>query len=175
MWNVNTQLSLFQVEFSRNVSSQIGYMSCQNTSCFVCSKASLQNIFSTFKQLFVRNYTIFMTFREQINEFDYSMRMLASIFIQQSFRARKYQSFDVAHASTLLSYLSNVIKGFIQLAQVIIGVHFLQRQNFVERQYTIFFSWRISYYEMNCSTDNLMGEHHYSFYVVCRNSCFEYT
>jgi len=30
------------------------------------------------------------------------------------------------HASSLLSYLSNVMKGFIQLAQVIIVVKFLQ-------------------------------------------------
>jgi len=60
-----------------------------------------------------------MTFGEQINEFDYFVRMLASVFIQHRHAVvcvRKYQWFYVAQASTLLSYLSNVIKGFIQLA-----------------------------------------------------------
>jgi hypothetical protein len=38
-----------------------------------------------------------------------------------------YKRFDVAHESSLLKYLFNVIKRFIQLAQVIIEVHFLQR------------------------------------------------
>jgi len=41
--------------------------------------------------------------------------------------ARKYQWFDLAHVSTLLSYLSNVIKRLFHLAQIIIGVQFLQR------------------------------------------------
>jgi len=71
-----------------------------------------------------------MTFREQINKFDYFVGMLASVFIQHRYAgvcARKYKSFDVAHASTLLNYMSNVVKGFIQLAHVIIGVHFLHR------------------------------------------------
>jgi len=34
-----------------------------------------------------------------------------------------------------------------------------------------FLSWCIPYYDMKCSTDNEMGEYHYSFYVVCCNSC----
>jgi len=38
-----------------------------------------------------------------------------------------YQSFDVAQASKQLSYVSNDINGVIQLVQVIIGDHFLQR------------------------------------------------
>ena len=57
--------------------------------------------------------------------------MLASVFIQHRYAGvcpRKYQSFDVAHASTRLNYIKLLRhKGFIQLAQVIIGVHFLQR------------------------------------------------
>jgi len=32
-----------------------------------------------------------------------------------------------------------------------------------------------SYYEMKCSSSTLMGENHYSFYVVCCNACFKYT
>ena len=87
----------------------------------------------------------------------------------------KVQLFDLSHVSTLLSYISNVIKDFIKLAQLIIRDHYQQRQTQVERQYTNFFSWRNSYYEMKCSTDNLKGENNFSFYVVCRKSCFQYT
>jgi len=81
-------------------------------------------------------------------------------------RTRKYKQIEVAHASTLLSYLSNVIKWFIQLAQVIICVHFLQIY-LCRALIHEFLSWRNSYYEMKFSTNNVMGEHHYSFYVVC--------
>jgi len=45
--------------------------------------------------------------------------MVASVFIEHRSAggwARKYQWFDLAHVSTLLSYLSNVIIRFIQLA-----------------------------------------------------------
>jgi len=38
----------------------------------------------------------------------------------------------MAHASSLLSCMSNVMKRFIQLAQVIIGDHSLQRYIYVE-------------------------------------------
>jgi len=60
-----------------------------------------------------------MTFREEIYEFDYFVRMVASVFIEHRSAggwARKYQWFDLAHVSTLLSYMSNVINRFIQLA-----------------------------------------------------------
>jgi len=52
--------------------------------------------------------------------------MVASFFLEHRYVggcARKYKGFDVAHASSLLSYLSNVIKR--HKALVIIGVHFL--------------------------------------------------
>jgi len=45
--------------------------------------------------------------------------MVASVFIEHRSAgcwARKYQWFDLANISTLLSYLSNVIKRFILLA-----------------------------------------------------------
>jgi len=70
-----------------------------------------------------------MTFREQINEFGHIVRMVSSVFIEHRSAgrwARKYQWFDLAHISTLLTYLSNVIKRFIELAHVIIGVQFQQ-------------------------------------------------
>jgi len=38
-----------------------------------------------------------------------------------------------------------------------------------------FHSWSNSYDEMKCSTRNLMGKHHYYFYVVGCNWCFKYT
>jgi len=56
--------------------------------------------------------------------------MVSSVFIQHRFAAgsaRKYRWFDLAHVSTLLSYLSNVKKRFIQLAQAVIHVQFLQK------------------------------------------------
>jgi len=71
-----------------------------------------------------------MTFREKINEFDHFLRMVSSVFIQHRSNAvwvPKYQWFDLAHVSTLLSYLSNVIMRFIQLAQLVIRVQFLQK------------------------------------------------
>jgi len=73
---------------------------------------------------------ILKTLQEQINEFDHFVGMVASVFMEHRYTggwARKYKWFDVAYASTLLSYLSNVIKDFNQLAKVIIRVHFLQR------------------------------------------------
>ena len=39
----------------------------------------------------------------------------------------KYKRFDEVNESSLSSYMSNVIKRFIQLANVIIGVNFLPR------------------------------------------------
>jgi len=60
-----------------------------------------------------------MPFREEIYEFDHFVRMMASVFIEHRSAggwARKYQWFDLANISTLLSYVSNVIKRFIQLA-----------------------------------------------------------
>jgi len=71
--------------------------------------------------------------------------------------------------------MSNFIKDFIKLAQVIIGARYTHRLTLVERQYTYSFSWRYSYYEMKCSTDNLKGENKYSLYVACCKSWFEYT
>jgi len=71
--------------------------------------------------------------------------------------------------------MSNFIKDFIKLAQVMTGARYLHRLTLVERQYTYFFSWRYSYYEMKCSTENLKGENNSSLYVACCKSCFEYT
>jgi len=48
----------------------------------------------------------------------------------------KVQRFDEVHESSLLSYVSNVIKRFIQLAKVIIGVNFLPRFIYFELLYT---------------------------------------
>jgi len=50
--------------------------------------------------------------------------MVASVFIEHRSAggwARKYKRFYFANLSTLLSYLSKVIKRFIQLAYVIFG------------------------------------------------------
>jgi len=58
------------------------YVKDQNTSCFGWSKSSLKPIFSTVKLLFVRNYTNFKTFREQKNQLDNFVRMVASFFIE---------------------------------------------------------------------------------------------
>jgi len=60
-----------------------------------------------------------MTFREEIYKFDLFVRMVASAFIEHRSAGgwgRKYQWFDLANVSTLLSYMSKVIKRFIQLA-----------------------------------------------------------
>jgi len=60
-----------------------------------------------------------MTIGEEIYEFDYFVWMVASVSIEHRSAggwARKYQWFYLTHVSTLLSYLSNVIKRFIQLA-----------------------------------------------------------
>jgi len=59
-----------------------------------------------------------MTFREEIYEIHHFVRMVASVFIEHRsarYWAPKYQWFDLAHVSKLLSYLSNVIKRIIQL------------------------------------------------------------
>jgi len=56
--------------------------------------------------------------------------MVASVFMEQrdvGGLARKYKRFNLAHAKSLLNYLLKVIKSFIQLAHLIICVHFLQR------------------------------------------------
>jgi len=73
--------------------------------------------------LFVRHYTNFKTFREHISELDHFVRTVASGFMEHTDVGgwvRKYKRYDLAHASTLLNYLLNVIKSFIQLPQVII-------------------------------------------------------
>jgi len=63
--------------------------------------------------LFVRNYMNLKTFREHINELDHFVRMVASVFVEHRYVggwARKYKRFDVVHESSLLSYMSKVIK-----------------------------------------------------------------
>ena len=50
----------------------------------------------------------------------------------------KVQRFDEVHESLILSYVSNVIKRFVQLAKVIIGVNFLSRFIYFEHLYTNF-------------------------------------
>jgi len=50
----------------------------------------------------------------------------------------KVQKFDEVHESSLLSYVSNVIKSFIQLSKVIIGVNFFPRFIYFEFFYTNF-------------------------------------
>ena len=50
----------------------------------------------------------------------------------------KVQRLDEVHESSLLSYVSNVIKRFIQLAEVIIGVNFLTRFIYFEILYRNF-------------------------------------
>ena len=74
--------------------------------------------------------------------------LLERVMIRVYNQNRQSVDFDVAQASTLASYMSNVVKGFIQLAQVIICVHLLHRQTQVEHQYTNFFTWLNSYYGM---------------------------
>jgi len=91
--------------------------------------------------LFVRNYTHFNTFREHINELDHFVRTVASVFMEHrdfGSWARKYKRSDLAHESSLLNHLLNVIKSFIQLVQVIIEVHSLQRYIYFEHLYTNF-------------------------------------
>jgi len=58
------------------------YVKCQNTSPFGWIKSSLKHILSTVKILYFRKYTNFMIFREEINEFDLFVRMVASVFIE---------------------------------------------------------------------------------------------
>jgi len=69
------------------------YVKCQNTSCFGWSKSSLQPMFITVKVLFVRTYTNFKTFREQITEFDIKCLW----WLQSLFRV---DMLEVAHEST---------------------------------------------------------------------------
>jgi len=91
--------------------------------------------------LFVRNYTNFKALREHINELDHFVRIVASGFMEHRAVggwAGKYKRFDLAHTSSLLNFLLNVIKWFIQLAQVIIGVKFLQRYIEFDLLYTNF-------------------------------------
>jgi len=69
------------------------------------------------------------------------VRTVASVFKEHRGSggwARKYKRSDLANASLLLNHLLNVIKGFIQLAQVIIEVHSLQRYIYFEHLYTNF-------------------------------------
>ena len=54
--------------------------------------------------------------------------------------------------------MSNVIKRFIQLAQVVIDVYFAKIYLGRALKHE-FLSWCISHYDMKCSTDNVMGEH----------------
>ena len=83
----------------------------------------------------------FKNFREHIYELDHFVRMVASVFVEHRYVecwARKYKRFDEVHESSLLSLVSNVIKRFIQLAKVIIGVNFLPRFIYFELLYTNF-------------------------------------
>ena len=65
--------------------SDMLYVKFQNAPCFSWSKSNLWPIFSTVKLPFVRIYTNFKTFPEQINEFDHFVRMVASVFIEHRY------------------------------------------------------------------------------------------
>ena len=71
------------------------YVKDQNASCFGWSKSSLQPIFSTVKLLFVRNYTNYKTFREQKNQLDHFVRVVASFFIEHE--STKYLMWHMHH------------------------------------------------------------------------------
>ena len=78
---------------------------------------------------------------ENIYELDHFVLMVTSVFVENRYVGcwtRKYKRFDEVHESSLLSYVSNVIKRFIQLAKVIIGVIFLPRFIYFELLYTNF-------------------------------------
>jgi len=69
-----------------------------------------------------------MTFREQKTNLIISCEWyLQSLFSIDVLQVENESINDLAHVSTLLSYLSNVIKRFIQLAQALIRVQFLQK------------------------------------------------
>ena len=91
--------------------------------------------------LFFRNYMNFKTFRKHIYELDHFVRMVASVIVEHRYVrcwARQYKREDEVHESSVLSYVSNVIKRFIQLAKVITGVNFLPRHIYFEILYTNF-------------------------------------
>ena len=88
--------------------------------------------------LFVRNYMNFKTFREHIYDLDHFVRMLALVFVEHRHVVRKNKRFDEVQEPSLLSYVSNVIERFIQLAKLIIGVNFLPRFIYFELLYTNF-------------------------------------
>jgi len=66
----------------------------------------------------------------------------------------------LAHASLLLTCLANVIKSFIQLTQSNNWYLFFAKIYLGRALIQEFLSWRISYYDMKCSTDIVRGEHH---------------
>jgi len=84
MSDVNKQISLLQVEFSRHYLSLIDCMWGVKT---LLDSVALSQVcsatFSTVKLLFFRKYTNFMTFREEIYEFDLFVLMVFSFFIEQ--------------------------------------------------------------------------------------------
>jgi hypothetical protein len=127
MSDVNTQISLLQVEFSMHSSSLIGCMSCVKTRLAsfgvgqVCSPYSSQ--LSCYSFVIIRISILL----EHINENDHFVRKVVTVFMENRYVgvwARKYKRIDVTHASTLLRYLSKVLKRFIQLAKVIIELIF---------------------------------------------------
>jgi len=179
MSDVNTQISLFQVEFSRHYLSLIGCISSVKTLLVsvgvsqVCSP-----LFSTVKLLFFRKYKNFMTFREEVYEFDHFVRMVSSVFIAHRSAGcweRKYVWFDLEYVSTLLSYISKFIKALYSVRSGNNWCSISSKIDIVRVLIHEFLSTSNSYYEMKCCTVNLMGEHHYPFYVDCCNPCFKYT
>ena len=68
--------------------------------------------------LFIRKNTNLMTCREEIYEFDIFVRIVASVLLSIDQLEVEHESTNdlIWNTSTLLSYLSNVIKRFIQLA-----------------------------------------------------------
>ena len=79
--NFITSSEIFKALF---VSDRL-YVKFQNTPCFSWSKSNLQPILNTIKLPFVRIYTNFKTFPEQINEFDHFVRMVASVLMEHRY------------------------------------------------------------------------------------------
>jgi len=85
---IHKMKNFVQVSFRPLISTDKTYVGCKYT----------KYITSSGRLLFFRNYTNFMTFREEIYEFVHFVRMVASAFIEHRSAggwARKYQWFDL--------------------------------------------------------------------------------
>jgi hypothetical protein len=166
---VNTQISLLQVQFSRHYLFLIGCMPSVKTRLSLVGVSQICSPYSA--KLCCHSFVIIRISR--LFQYKYRNLIISCEWWLQSLWS--IDMLDVEHESTCIITIKLHVERNKRFYSVSSGNNlcsFFAKIYLGRALIQEFLSWRISYYDMKCRTDNVMSEHHLSFYVACCNSCF---